>query len=197
MSAAVQGNARDIARNAIRQRLTEVAIDLFRRDGFDKVTVNDVAAAAGVSRSTFLRYFGTKEEAVLSTADAHEADVVDALRARPADEDDWTALRHALEPVLEHYRRDRETALAMARLVAGTPALRARNLERQANLRPILAGILAERSHATGRPAAAPLVRAAAALVCLSVAVELWTASNGALGLADLLDEAFAALAPR
>lgn len=37
-----------------------MAFELFRREGFDYVTVNDVAAAAGVSRSTFLRYFGSK-----------------------------------------------------------------------------------------------------------------------------------------
>ncbi|MFI7294871.1 TetR/AcrR family transcriptional regulator [Streptomyces sp. NPDC050121] len=42
----------------------------FRREGFEKVTVNDLAAAAGVSRSTFLRYFGSKEDAVLSAVDA-------------------------------------------------------------------------------------------------------------------------------
>ncbi|MFF7984149.1 TetR/AcrR family transcriptional regulator [Streptomyces sp. NPDC007901] len=42
----------------------------FRRECFEKVTVNDLAAAAGVSRSTFLRYFGSKEDVVLSAVDA-------------------------------------------------------------------------------------------------------------------------------
>ncbi|MFC4069066.1 acyl-CoA-like ligand-binding transcription factor [Actinoplanes subglobosus] len=194
MGTSAHGTARDIARNAIRARLTEVALDLFRRDGFDRVTVNDVAEAAGVSRSTFLRYFGTKEEAVLSAADEHEAEVAQALRDRPAGEDDWTALRQAFNPVLEHYRQDPASALSMAKLIADTPALRARNLERQANLRPVLAGILAER---TGRPTAdsmSALVRSASAIVCLSVAVDRWTVSDGDQDLNTLLDEAFAAI---
>ncbi|MFD8963850.1 TetR/AcrR family transcriptional regulator [Streptomyces sp. NPDC059568] len=44
-------STRDIARAAVRAELAQVAFDLFRREGFDRVTVNDVAAAAGVSRS--------------------------------------------------------------------------------------------------------------------------------------------------
>ncbi|WP_306213415.1 acyl-CoA-like ligand-binding transcription factor [Actinoplanes sp. RD1] len=188
------GTARDIARVAIRARLTEVAIDLFRRDGFDRVTVNDVAEAAGVSRSTFLRYFGTKEEAVLSTSDEHEAEVAEALRKRPATEDDWTALRRSLDPVLRHYGHDPATALLLAQLIAETPALRARNLERQANLRPVLAAIVAERSGAPS-DAIRPAVLAATALICLSIAVDQWTASKGERDLPGLLDQAFATLA--
>ena len=59
-------NTREIARAAVRAELGQVAFELFLREGFDKVTIDDLAAAAGVSRSTFLRYFGTKEDAVLS-----------------------------------------------------------------------------------------------------------------------------------
>jgi len=40
-------------------------------------------------------------------------------------------------------------------------------------------------------------VRATAALVCLNIALDQWTASDGRLDLVALLDEAFAALAPR
>ncbi|MFG6202400.1 hypothetical protein [Nonomuraea sp. JJY05] len=40
-------------------------------------------------------------------------------------------------------------------------------------------------------------VRVAAALDCLNIAVDHWTASDGRLDLVELLDEAFAALAPR
>ncbi|TDU05810.1 TetR family transcriptional regulator [Streptomyces sp. 846.5] len=174
-----------------------MAFELFRRDGFDRVTLTDLAAAAGVSRSTFLRYFGSKEEAVLSALDAQGDQVADALRARPADEDDWTALRRALDTVTEHYHQDPVAALATTRLVQDTPALCTRRLEKQNGWRPALAQALADR---TNPPQATPLahaVRAAAALDCLNAAIDHWTASDGQLDLVDLLDEAFTALAPR
>lgn len=121
VNGAARTSTRDIARAAVRAELAQVAFELFRREGFENVTVNDLAAAAGVSRSTFLRYFGTKEDAVLDAVDAQGGRIADALRARPAGEDDWTALRHALDTVVEHHRQDPIGALALSRLIMKTP----------------------------------------------------------------------------
>lgn len=212
MSGAGRTKTRDIARAAVRAELGQVAFELFRREGFEKVTLDDLAAAAGVSRSTFLRYFGTKEDAVLGAFDAKGDRVADALRARPADEDDWTALRRALDTAIETYRQNPADALALTRLVRDTPALCARQLEKQHGWRPALAHALAERSGmrvpgAEGRgstdssdssepPTLTQWVRAAAALDCLDVALDQWTTSDGRHDLVALLDEAFTALTP-
>lgn len=189
-------NTRDIARTAIRAELAQVAFGLFLRDGFDRVTVNDLAAAAGVSRSTFLRYFGSKEDAVLGAFDSQGEQVADALRGRTKDEDDWTALRRALDTVVKPHREDPAGALAMTRLVRDTPALCARRLEKQSGWRPLLATALAERAGLSQSAALGPSVLAAAALDCLNIAVEHWTASDGQLDLDALLDEAFSTLTP-
>lgn len=194
MSAAARTTTRDIARAAVRAQLAEVALELFQREGFEKVTLDDLAKAAEVSRSTFLRYFGTKEEAVLAAFDAHGDQAADALRARPADEDDWTALRHALDTVIARYHEDPARALATTRLVRDTPALCARQLEKQHGWRPALARALAERAGSAEPATLGQTVRAAAALDCLNVAVDHWSASDGRLDLVELLDEAFAAL---
>jgi AcrR family transcriptional regulator len=175
--------------------LAQVAFELFRREGFDKVTLDDLAAAAGVSRSTFLRYFGTKEDAVLGAFEGQDRRVSDALRARPADEDEWTALRHALDTVLERYHVDPVGSLETTRLVRDTPALCARHLEKQYSWRPALTEALAERAGSDEGPTLTQSVRAAAALDCLNVALDHWLASDGHLNLVELLDEAFAALA--
>ncbi|GAA3796107.1 TetR family transcriptional regulator [Streptomyces phyllanthi] len=196
-AARASSTTRDIARAAVRAELGQVAFELFCREGFDKVTVDELAAAAGVSRSTFLRYFGTKEDAVLAAFDGHDRRLADAVRARPAGEDDWTALRHALDTVIERYHRDPSGALATMRLVRDTPALWARHLEKQHRWGPALAGALAERAGSTGPATLAQSVRAAAALDCLNVALDHWTASDGRLDLVVLLEEAFAALAAR
>ncbi|MFI6933749.1 TetR family transcriptional regulator [Streptomyces sp. NPDC050287] len=189
-----RAHTRDVARAAVRAELAQVAFELFRRDGFDKVTLDDLAAAAGVSRSTFLRYFGTKEDAVLAAYDGHDRRTADALRARPADEDDWTALRRALGTLIDRYHQDPAGSLATTRLVQETPALYARHLEKQHGWRPALAEALAERAGTPGEVTLGHTVRAAAALDCLNVALDHWTASDGRLDLVDLLDEAFAAL---
>lgn len=198
MTGTVRTNTRDIARSAIRAELSQVAFDLFRRDGFDRVTVNEVAAAAGVSRSTFLRYFASKEEAVLGAFDAQGDRVAGALRARPAGEDDWTALRRSLDGIVDHYRRDPAGTLALVNLVRQTPALCARRLEKESGWRPLLAAALAERhgvADDSGRLRATVL--AAAAVDCLNIALDAWTDSEGGLDLDVLVDRAFDVLAPR
>ncbi|UHH16380.1 TetR/AcrR family transcriptional regulator [Streptomyces malaysiensis] len=97
---------RDIGRSAIREELARVALGLFSRESFEAVTLDDLAASAGVSRSTFLRYFGSKEEVVLFTFDPLGDQMAEALRARPADEDHWTALRRAVEPAVAFLSRE-------------------------------------------------------------------------------------------
>ena len=197
MNGVARTNTRDIARAAVRAELAQVAFELFRTQGFEKVTVNDLAEAAGVSRSTFLRYFGSKEDAILGAVGAQGEQIAAALLARPADEDDWTALRRALDAILEHHRQDPSGALAVSRLIMQTPALCARSQEKQTGWRPAIAQALAERTGPSRPAGLSPLVRAAAAVDCLNIAVNHWTAADGRLDLDELLDEAFAALTPR
>ncbi|GGM97782.1 TetR family transcriptional regulator [Streptomyces fuscichromogenes] len=189
-------STRDIARAAVRARLAQVAIELFRREGFDQVTAGEIAQAAGVSRSTFLRYFRNKEEAVLSAFDSNCEAAADALRARPVDEDDWTALRHAVDALTRPYFDNLAESLSLARLIDESTALRAARLEMLSSWHRVLAGILAERSGRPGDMSIGFLVSAAAAMECLNIAVEQWTVADGAVDLSDIVDDAFAALAP-
>jgi len=54
-----------------RQAIESIAIDLFLRDGYAQTTIGDIAAAAGVSKTSFFRYFSSKSEIVWSEFDAH------------------------------------------------------------------------------------------------------------------------------
>ena len=150
-----------------------------------------------MSRSTFLRYFGSKEEVVLFSFDPLGDGMVDALLARPARERDWTALRRTFDPALAFLTREPAEGLALLRLVGQTPALCARLREKQASWRPRLVAGLVERA---GSRSPSPLVlhaRVAASLECLMAALEQWVAGEGRQDLEDLVDEAFGALAPR
>ncbi len=188
-------STRAIGRSAVREELARGAFGQFCREGFDKVTLDDLAAAAGVSRSTFLRYFGSKEEVVLFTFDPLGDGMVDALRARPAGEEDWAALRRALDPVIARLTREPASeGLALLRLVGQTPALCARLREKQAGWRPRLVQSLTERSEAQRSSSLMLHARVAAAMECLMAALEHWVADEGRPGLDDLVDEAFDAL---
>jgi len=190
-----RASTRDIARAAIRADLAQVAHDMFVREGFDNVTINDLALAAGVSRSTFLRYFNTKEEAALVAFDDQGEQVAAALDARPHTEDDWTALRRSLDIVIDRYRRDPGGSLALACLVQQTPALSAKQLEKQSGWRPALVAALQRRWDRSPHADMRASVLAAAAMDCLNIAVDRWTSSRGELDLENLVDEAFQVLA--
>src|SRR3954471_1410419 len=58
-------------------RIERAALELFRSRGFDRVTVADVCAAAGVGPATFYRHFGTKDAVVF----AYQDDFMAALQA--------------------------------------------------------------------------------------------------------------------
>ena len=78
-----------------RAMLIDAAIELCKRQGFERTTVEQIAAVADVSPRTFSRYFATKEDVILALT----ADVVDAIAARlvrqPAELSELDALRAA------------------------------------------------------------------------------------------------------
>lgn len=43
-----------------RGQISDIAIELFARNGFDSTSVDDIADAAGIARRTFFRYFASK-----------------------------------------------------------------------------------------------------------------------------------------
>lgn len=196
---------RAIGRNAIREELARVALPQFIGNGFDKVTFDALAAAAGVSRSTFLRYFASKEDVVLFVFDAIGDAIVDALGSGPEEVSEWDALRHCLDPALAFLGGPGDTSdhgnsgdsgerLALMRLIWETPALYSRLHEKQASWRPRMVRQLSKRD---GSPPASPLTlrtRVAAALECLTVALESWLGEDGRSKLGDLLDQTFEAI---
>jgi len=178
----------------VQAELSLAAYELVVEKGYGNVTLDDMAAAGGVSRSTFLRYFRTKDQAVLVALKAYVDRMADALRNRPREEDDWSALRNAIESfVVPIYRRNPAGAQAISRLALFTRALSGAHLERQ-DWRTPLTRALAERH---GAPEPAPIglsVKVAAALDCMGLAVSYWVAANGEVDLVDLLREGFTAL---
>lgn len=109
-----------------RTGVVAAAIDLFDRHGFDATSVEQIAKAAGVSRSTFFRQFGGKEDVVFAD---HEV-LLHELRLfldGPHD-DPWEAVCTASELVFTHFARDPDLARRRYGIVREVPALRDREI---------------------------------------------------------------------
>jgi len=174
-----------------RSRLQEHALRLFTARGYEATTVEQIAAAAGVSHMTFFRYFPTKEDVVLS--DSYDPMLVAAIRNRPPTEHAVARIRGALaEGLSAIYAADREALLVRVRLALRTPALRARLWDNQFATRDLLAGALAD-----GSPSFAMRILASACLAALTTALEEWVATDGEAELPELIDEALSVLTER
>jgi AcrR family transcriptional regulator len=86
---------RERKKEATREALRHAAITLYREQGPQAVTVEDICAKAGVSPRTFFNYFETKDEAVL-TLDVRGPVIRQRIADRPAEESPLTALRWVL-----------------------------------------------------------------------------------------------------
>jgi len=181
-------------RQAVRDHLTEVALQLLTDRDFDAVTVDEIAAAAGVSRRTFFRYFPSKEEVVLGFLDRMGRLLRDAIVARPAGEPPLRAVHTALRPRVAAYSAAADRTLALVRLLQRSPSLRAQELERRQRLRELVAEAIAVRLGLDHRRDLRPRLLAAIALVPLDVAITMWLDGHPADDVRLLLDEAIACL---
>jgi AcrR family transcriptional regulator len=177
---------------ATKHAIQEHALRLFVEKGYDTTTVEEIAAAAGVSHMTFFRYFPRKEEVV--EYDEYDPLLEELAAARPVEEPPLTALHRALRAGLEQIlATDREELLIRTRLILRNPALRSRNLLAQDATRDLLARALARRA-GLPEPDLAATVLASAALGAIGPAAMAWAESDDADFVA-LIDEAFEALA--
>ncbi|WP_418961600.1 TetR family transcriptional regulator [Streptomyces tritici] len=176
--------------------LTEAALQLLAQKGFDGVTVDEIAAAAGVSKRTFFRYFASKEDVVVRFLTEMGADVRTALAERPADEPPSVALLHAVRLPLDTCGEHTDRALSVVRLILRTPALLARFLERQAQWRDDLAGELAARLGLDADADLHPRLAAGMALAAYDTVLRRWSDGEGADDPAELVERAFAVIAP-
>ena len=173
--------------------LEEVGIRLFVERGFDETSVEDIAAAAGIGRRTFFRYFPSKADLVWGDFDAE----LDRMRACLARLDPhlpmMEAVRqavidfNALQPEQEAQHRRRLT------LILGVPTLIAHSTLQFAHWRAVIAEFAAQR---LGQDAGDLLPRTIGhcALGAAVAAYEEWLRDTGA-DLGALLDEAFGQLA--
>lgn len=156
---------------ATRERLTRAAMALFLERGFEATTIDDIAAAADVSRRSFFHYFASKEDVVAAWQEGAAAALVAEVVARPADETMLTAAENAIAAAVKRF--DPAEAAAMSRLKRDNPALQARDQLKYEKLERALADGLAQRARTKSDRSKAPLV-AMIATGAMRVGGESW-----------------------
>lgn len=187
MAVTAKSDLRERRRLATQAEIEDAALDLFERQGCGHTTVLEIARAAGVSQSTFFRYFATKEDTALGSHRAFESAFVARLgdaEARPLNLRD---IEEVIAATLGDLSTDGADVLGRIRRVRGLlmrdTALRSAALGWEAGQCQRFLGLLAD---ATGTESVDQRVRMMleTVSVTLRVALDEWASE----GDADLVE---------
>lgn len=164
-------------------------MQLFLTDGFDRTTVDAIAAASGVSRRSLFRYFESKEDMTMfwtaSTGQeliSHLGDEEDNITGKPIEACINAVLRHVDQNQALH-----NISLDVGRLIEQTPSLKNRKYQKYL----LWENLMAEALIQTGVNSSTSRMAAALALSGLRIAVEQWLACDGQQKITDILREVY------
>jgi mycofactocin system transcriptional regulator len=190
-NAAVSEGAADV-RGGVRARVEQAALDLFTLEGFEQVTIDDVAAASGISRRTFFRYFSTKADAVWGDFAGHVTRLEQLLAAAAGDQPVLASVCTAYVEVNDYADADLPLLRERMQLILGEPALLAHSQLRYADVDRVVAEHVARRT-GTSPAALVPRLVAVSTRAAATTAFELWLADERT-PLATRLRESFTQL---
>jgi AcrR family transcriptional regulator len=167
------------SRAEVRRDLVAAAVRLFRTRGYEETTVDDIAAAAGVGRRTFFRYFPSKEDAISPDHEVALARVTEVFdTAHPTETTAALAVR-AGETVFDLYADDPELSVERFRLTHDVPALRDRESARVDHYRRLFTRRLGERFAGEPDGELRAAVTGAAVVAAHNLALRGWLADGG------------------
>jgi len=171
--------------------IQRAALRLFKRQGYEETTVEQIAAAADISESTFFNYFPSKEDVVIY--DEYDPQIFAALATGKHDEPLAKSIEKLIGTLGGLFEADHDAIYERAKLSLEVPELRAHAWEELEKARDQMGSIIATR---TGRPASDLRVRVVSmALVgaAFEAAME-WVRSGGKGNMIDLLKKAIDAI---
>jgi AcrR family transcriptional regulator len=130
---------RERKKQRTRATLIDAAVDLCERQGFDRTTVDQIAAVADVSPRTFSRYFATKDAIALALMDEVLEKTAVELARQPLDLNHFEALLRAyLEmataaKIAAAGELSADRVMCIVRIILSSSALRQSALEYRAN----------------------------------------------------------------
>jgi AcrR family transcriptional regulator len=182
---------RERKRRETLRRITDAGIRLFIEKGHDATTLDDIAAAAGISRRTFFYYFKSKDDILLSLQSGLGDMIVAALRETPPDTRPLDAIRAAIVKVCATIPAD--DMIVIDRLMRSSPTVQARKQASYVQHEQALFAALRERWPDPARETRLRLL-AMLAVGAMRLASDTLSREGGKRPIIDLLHEAFDAL---
>ncbi|SEP61780.1 TetR/AcrR family transcriptional regulator [Streptomyces radiopugnans] len=175
---------RERKKQRTRDALVRTAHELFVAQGYERTTIDEIAAAVDVSQRTFFRYFASKEEVAFALLRTVEERFFTAVRERPADEAPLQVLGNALGTAWNHIGDaiqevvPLEVYMRMWRVIETTPALVAAHLRHSTEQEERLAAEIARRAGVDPEHDPRPRVLVAAFAGVLQLAGRRWAAGR-------------------
>jgi AcrR family transcriptional regulator len=147
---------RERKKQRTRAAIMDAALELFTTRGFEAVSTAEIARAAEVSEATLFNYFRTKEDLVYDRLEAFWTGLFDAVEQRGEQGVVDAVESYILAGQLaKRTPEERERLVAIARMIATSPALRARERASYDHAAERLAGIIGRTTTAGGDALAA------------------------------------------
>ncbi len=187
---------RELKKARTRATLHDVAMELFSRNGFDQTTVEEIAEACEVSPRTFFRYYATKEELLFVDSQQRCAALLEIVAAQPLEDPPLDVLHRSLHTLALDYEPERDRLVTRARVLEGSPTLRADKAEQQRGWEAALFEELERRNRAAVHPLTSHelRLRVAVSMAAFRTVVDSWL-DDGAIDFVAVLDESFDQLA--
>ena len=175
------------------ERIYATAMRLFQEQGFEQVSVGQIASGAGVTGPTFYAHYPSKEHLVMQLPTAEELTAL--LGSEPSDLPVGERIRRAVPVWFGSWTPEfREAQLARWRVIATTPVLRMRAAQFERTTAEMVVDALPHEGRAGG-PAESIVVNAY--LTAYTAGLLAWADGNGERKLEELIDEAFDVLEGR
>jgi mycofactocin system transcriptional regulator len=168
----------DAPTQGTRARVERAALDLFTLRGFENVTTDEVADAAGISRRTFFRYYATKADAVWGDFAGHVARLEGLLAAADAAQPVLASVCAAYVEVNDYADAELPLLRERMQLILTEPALLAHSQVRHADVDRVVARHVASRT-GVSPTALVPRLVAATTRAAATTAFEAWLADPG------------------
>lgn len=183
---------RERKKQQTKQALERAAFDLFARQGYVETTVEDIAAAAQVSRASFFRYFGAKEDVLAADDDLRRAAFMAAFTGQPADRPLLAAIKAAVRQYLAGVHAD-DRSYTYTKVILGSRVLLGRAYEIRLRWLRELESELRARLTGVSNADIMAAVLAGIVLSILETSLRI-TAADPERDFTDILDTGFALL---
>ena len=166
--------------------LFEALVELMIEQGYEAISVADIAERANVGRSTFYAHYADKEDLLQESLRGLRQHLITATPARePADDPVHPALAFSL-PMLNHVREVRELFCALAGKQHGAPV--------QRQLHVMLTDLVRETLETEAAPAQLPAALVAESIVGAFLSLAIWWMNGHEELSAEAVDRVFRSL---